>query len=84
MQNRSFRTLERRRKPRRRGTARLFVLTAALAATTAGTVTTATLHAAGPRVTNGRPANVTEDEEAQDGQTLRFTIPAGLPFLRQG
>src|SRR5687767_14578463 len=77
MQNRSFRTLERRRKPRRRGTARLFVLSAALAAATAGTVTTATLHAAGPRVANGMPANVTEDEEAQDGQTLRFTIPAG-------
>src|SRR5688572_1533055 len=77
MQNRSFRTLERRRKPRRRGTARLFVLSAALAAATAGTVTTATLHAAGPRIANGMPANVTEDEEAQDGQTLRFTIPAG-------
>src|SRR5688572_14690437 len=77
MQNRSFRTLERRRKPRRRGTARLFVLSAALAAATAGTVTTATLHAAGPRVANGMPANVTEDEDAQDGQTLRFTIPAG-------
>src|SRR5688500_8540959 len=76
MQNRSFRTLERRRKPRRRGTARLFVLSAALAAATAETVTTATLHAAGLRIANGKPANVTEAEEAQDGQTLRFTIPA--------
>ncbi len=77
MQNRSFRTLERRRKPRRRGTARLFVLSAALAATTAGTFTTATLHAVGPRVTNGGPANTSEGAQAQDAQTLRFAIPAG-------
>ena len=73
MYNRSFRTLARRRKPRRRGTARLFVLGAALAASTAGTATTVTLHASGPRV----PVDATEAAEVQDTQLLRFAIPTG-------
>jgi catecholate siderophore receptor len=73
MYNRSFSTFARRRKPRRRGTARLFVLGAALAASTASTATTATLYASGPRVL----VDATGATEAQDTQLLRFAIPAG-------
>jgi catecholate siderophore receptor len=76
MQNRSFRTLERRRKPRRRGTARLFVLGAAFAASTAVPTSIATLHAA-RRWTHAVPVDVNDAVQSQDTQTLRFAIPAG-------
>ena len=75
MQNRSFRTLERKRKPRPRGTARLFVLGAALAASTVGTRAT-TVHAF-DRSAHARPLDVDGGAQTQDSQPQRFAIPAG-------
>ena len=76
MQNRPFRTLERTRKPRPRGTARLFVLGAALAASAVASGTTATAHAFEPS-THARALDGEEGAQAQDGQPVRFAIPAG-------
>jgi catecholate siderophore receptor len=77
MHNRSFRAIGRRQKPRKSGTARLYVLGAAFAASTvaSGNVV-APLHAAEVR----RPAVATEKTpEAQDTQELSFAIqPAPL------
>ena len=73
MYRRSLHAIERRRKPRKRGTARLFVLGAAFAASTASGKVVAPIHAAEPRWaavgTAGAP-------EAQDTQQLRFAIQA--------
>jgi catecholate siderophore receptor len=77
MHNRPFSTIDRRRKPRRRGTARLFVLSAAfVASATASTTLTASLFAAEPPL-----AAVGADTalEAQDTRQLSFSIqPAPL------
>ena len=77
MHNRSFRAIGRRQKPRKRGTARLYVLGAAFAASTvaSGNVV-APLYAAEVR----RPAVAIEKTpEAQDTQELSFAIqPAPL------
>ncbi len=77
MHNRTFKSLESRRKPRRRGTARLFALSAAFAASSAASPDgVASVHAAEMRwavVGTETPA------EAQDTQQIRFAIqPAPL------
>jgi catecholate siderophore receptor len=77
MHNRSFKAITRRQKPRKRGTARLYVLSAAFAASTAASGNlVAPLHAAEMR----RPAvGTTKTPEAQDTQELSFAIqPAPL------
>ena len=77
MHNRPFKAIGRRQKPRKRGTARLYVLSAAFAATTAASGTViAPLHAAEMR----RPAvGTAKTPEAQDTQELSFAIqPAPL------
>jgi catecholate siderophore receptor len=67
MQNRSFAAVDRRRKPRKRGTARLFVLSAAFAASAV----------ASPYANGVRPAvaAATNPVDVQDTQQLRFAIP---------
>jgi catecholate siderophore receptor len=77
MHNRSFKAIVRRRKPRRRGTARLFVLSAAFAASaTASGKVVPPLYAAELRWTAAGTAN---GPEAQDTQQLPFSIqPAPL------
>ncbi len=76
MRNRSFKTIGRRPKPRKRGTARLFVLSAAFAASTAASGVVAPASAAErPWAANATPRNA----EAQDIEQLRFAIrPAPL------
>ena len=76
MHNRSFKAIGRRQKPRKRGTARLYVLSAAFAASTVASGNVAPLYAAEVR----RPAVGTEKTpEAQDTQELSFAIqPAPL------
>jgi catecholate siderophore receptor len=73
MRNRSLSAANPRNRRRRRGTARLFVLSAAFVASTATGSMVTSVRAAAPGVTasGGRPA-----PEAQDTRTLAFSIPA--------
>src|SRR5215207_5227283 len=74
MHNRSPKTFDGRRNGRRRGTARLFVLGAAFAASAATGALTAQVYAAEPRV-SAAGADAPRGQEAQ----LRFTVnPAPL------
>ena len=74
MHNRGFKTIERRRKARRRGTARLFVLSAAFAASTAASGTVLQpLYAAEMR---WAAVGTSKVPEAQDTQQLQFAIQA--------
>jgi catecholate siderophore receptor len=77
MHNRSFKTTVRRRKPRRRGTARLFVLSAAFAASaTASGKVVPPLYAT---ELGWAAAGTANGPEAQDAQQLPFAIqPAPL------
>ena len=80
MQNRPLNALDRRRKPRRRGTARLFVLGAAFVASAAATNTAATrLHAAGPGVMRDAHPIDPDPPQRTDTRELTFAIqPAPL------
>ena len=74
MHNRTFKTIHPRRKPRRRGTARLFVLSAAFVASAAAP-------GQGARIVHAAEATVDTAKglDAQDTQQLQFAIrPAPL------
>jgi catecholate siderophore receptor len=73
MYRRSLQAIERRRKPRKRGTARLFVLTAAFAASAASGEVVTPLHAA---ETRWAAVGTTGASEEQDTRQLRFAIQA--------
>jgi catecholate siderophore receptor len=77
MSNRSFSTLYPRKKARRRGTARLFVLGAAFAASTAtGGGLGARLHAAAGVARDAQNQGAGEDQSA-DAAPIEFAIPPG-------
>ena len=74
MYNRSLKCRVARRKPRRRGTARLFVLGAAFVASSAAPgVPVARLHAADVRWADG---TTTSENQGQDQRTVSFSIAA--------
>ncbi len=77
MFNRSFTPTTKRRKARRRGTARLFVLGTAFVASTAAYGQLTTRVHAEARVTASSHADVKEHGETQDAQPLLFAIAAG-------
>jgi catecholate siderophore receptor len=73
MHNRPFNSIDRRGRRRKRGTARLFVLSAAFAASTAASGTVAApVYAAERRVT---AAGADDTPEAQSTEQFRFAIP---------
>ena len=77
MLNRSLKPTIKRRKPRRRGTARLFVLGTAFVASTAAQGQLATRVHAETHITNTSKAADKDGAEGQDTQPLLFAIAAG-------
>jgi catecholate siderophore receptor len=77
MLNRSFKPTTKRRKARRRGTARLFVLGTAFVAATAAPGPLAPRVHAETRISEASKDAAKDGTEGQDTQKLPFAIPAG-------